>query len=356
MILKGISKFGVPLTDQAKSRSNFIFKSSNQLKVDVLHTFNTVCDTKTPWVSTFETTIPRLIQTMNYHHENSTIQIDRQIKETLQLLQQDSCKKLIALSQCNWSIQEALVKEVFPEAVNDIMNKTVVIPPPQPLLVKKRDIELKMKDIHKEIRFIFVGRQFFRKGGRELIHVLAKIRKHFNVKFTIVSSLTFGDYATQTTIKDKEDMLKIIEQNDDWITWIDALTNEEVLALCKKSHVGLLPTWADTYGYSVLEMQASGCPVLTTNIRALPEINNDTCGWICPIPRNKFGEALYSTESSRKILSETLEKELEKSIVEICSKPEHIIERARNALVKIKEEHDPLEYGRKLFDIYNGKG
>ena len=41
--------------------------------------------------------------------------------------------------------------------------------------------------------------------------------------------------------------------------------------------VGLLPTWAESYGYSVLEMQACGLPVVTTNIRALPETN--VCGW-----------------------------------------------------------------------------
>ena len=52
------------------------------------------------------------------------------------------------------------------------------------------------------------------------------------------------------------------------------LFNSEVMNILKNTHVGLLPTYADTYGYSVLEAQSFGCPVITTNIRAMPEINN----------------------------------------------------------------------------------
>ena len=39
------------------------------------------------------------------------------------------------------------------------------------------------------------------------------------------------------------------------------------------SHIGLLPTYNDSYGYSVIEFFSYGCPVITTNILALPEIN-----------------------------------------------------------------------------------
>ena len=63
-----------------------------------------------------------------------------------------------------------------------------------------------------------------------------------------------------------------------WISYVPKLTNNETLELMKKSHIGLLPTYADTYGYSVLEFQAAGCPVITTNVRALPEINNNNLG------------------------------------------------------------------------------
>lgn len=43
----------------------------------------------------------------------------------------------------------------------------------------------------------------------------------------------------------------------------------------KKAHVCLLPTWMDTFAYSVLEAQACGTPVISTSLRALTEINNE---------------------------------------------------------------------------------
>lgn len=61
----------------------------------------------------------------------------------------------------------------------------------------------------------------------------------------------------------------------------------------KKSDVGLLPTWADTYGYSVLEFQACGCPVISSNTRGLPEINNNEAGWIINMPLTKLKEIDY---------------------------------------------------------------
>ncbi|WP_125140102.1 glycosyltransferase family 4 protein [Clostridium transplantifaecale] len=72
----------------------------------------------------------------------------------------------------------------------------------------------------------------------------------------------------------------------------------------------LLPTFADTYGYSLLEMQACGLPVVSTNVRAMPEINDNECGWIAKLPVNEYGEALYSTEQSRNKMKMELRNEL----------------------------------------------
>lgn len=63
----------------------------------------------------------------------------------------------------------------------------------------------------------------------------------------------------------------------------------------KQCHIGLLPTFGDTFGFSVLEMQACGCPVITSNNYALPEINNKEIGWICDIQESikKYGEDYF---------------------------------------------------------------
>lgn len=37
-------------------------------------------------------------------------------------------------------------------------------------------------------------------------------------------------------------------EESSWITHYEALPNSEVIDLCRKAHMGLMPTFADTYG------------------------------------------------------------------------------------------------------------
>ncbi len=63
------------------------------------------------------------------------------------------------------------------------------------------------------------------------------------------------------------------------------MPNQQVLELLKTCDVGLLPTYADTYGFSALEAQSAACPVISTDVRALPEINNTEVGWLINVPK-----------------------------------------------------------------------
>lgn len=352
LTFKVLKKMNFPLPINIKTRGEFIFKSQKNFDVDIVHTFNTVCKIKTPWLSTFETTIPRMYKTMEYHHENSIIDVNQRLKNTFRLLGEKYCRRLIALSDCNYNIQQSILQEVIPDIAKEIMNKTIVLPPPQITLSNKKDIEKKYNDYSKEIRFIFIGRDFFRKGGKEALNVLCELRKNYNIKFTIISSINYGDYATHTTKNDKNRVIELIKKNKDWITWFKSLRNEEVLKLCNNSHVGILSTWADTYGYSILEMQANGCPVITTNIRAIPEINNNNCGWVCEVPKNQYGEGLYSNDLSRKNMSSMIMQKLRTHIINICNNRNLVYKKAVSALSRIEKEHSPQKYSSMLYQIY----
>ena len=63
----------------------------------------------------------------------------------------------------------------------------------------------------------------------------------------MVSGLRYGDDVSLSTAEDKETYKKRMEEAS-WITHYEALPNSEVIDLCRKAHVGLLPTFADTYG------------------------------------------------------------------------------------------------------------
>lgn len=199
-----------------------------------------------------------------------------------------------------------------------------------------------------------VGAGFIRKGGREILNSFEKLIKEDNLplQLVLVSRLRLDYYAAHETEEDIIWAKEKIAANQEWIEHHEIIPNHEVLELLKSCDIGLLPTYADTYGLSVLEAQASGCPVISTDVRALPEINNTDVGWLINVPKNELGEAYYQTPEERQILSERIQSGLEHIIRGIAQNPSIIAKKGQAALEKIKSQHDPVRYGESLRAIY----
>jgi len=168
----------------------------------------------------------------------------------------------------------------------------------------------------------------------------------------VVSSLRLEPYAAQETEEDLTWARQIIASKPKWLEYYEELPNSEVLNLLKNADVGLLPTWADTYGLSVLEAQACGCPVITTDVRALPEINNNRVGWLIRVPKDELGEAFYATGEDRQRLSQEIQNGLESIIRSIVAEPVMIALKGQAALERIRTEHNPETYAERLRQIY----
>ena len=132
---------------------------------------------------------------------------------------------------------------------------------------------------------------------------------------------------------------------------------ESVVAMVARGRVdvGLLPTWADTFGYSILEFQACGCPVITTDVRAISEINDWSCGWLIKVPKNDFGEIVWSEEEEKLEISKCIQTALEDSIVDILDNYDSIRQKGYNCVDRIRRYHDPERYGNDLFDLIQGR-
>ena len=322
--------------------------------MDLIHTFNSVCMLRgIPWAVTFESTVPRTNQTVGRPWEKNGEPFIPDIftRRSLHLLTDSSCKACIALSDSARRIQDNMLNQMIgdPAFARIIQEKTVVIHPPQDALVDACEIKKKFSTISSCVEFIFVGRNFFCKGGPMLIEAMEKFSEKVNFHLTVVSNL---DDKLFSTGEERKKWANILEKTP-WITWFKSLPNEKVLHLCKKAHIGCLPTFKDTYGYSVLEMQACGCPVITTNVRALPEINNKNCGWIVPLEIDKIGGEviLYSDKDEEARRTELL-LGLERCLEEIFGNLEMVEPKAVHALGRIKKGHSPEEYAKKVSMIY----
>lgn len=330
--------------------------------VDIIHTFNHVVFADIPWVVTFESTVPRNNFTVDRAWEKSMMCTGSGVKvsdsftlKELDLLASKNCKAIISLSESAYMIQENMLKSIAPEYCERLMSKTVTIHPPQDVLADEEDIHKKFDALSQNdcLEFVFVGGDGFRKGIQQIIDVLSEYEDKYNFRLTVISTMNNGDYASNATKEEQEKYIKIMLEKP-WITWYEKLENANVLEIMKNCHIGLLPTFADTYGYSVLEMQACGLPVVTTDIRALPEINNDDIGWVCHLTKDNIGgEAVLDSEEERVKRKEELTIGLQNVFSQIFKmKPEEIMEKGIKSLERIRIDHDPDRYGYCLQKIY----
>ena len=100
-------------------------------------------------------------------------------------------------------------------------------------------------------------------------------------------------------------------------------------------------------------MQASGLPVITTDVRALPEINQEQCGWILPVCE-EFDAQISPLEEAdkRESFSKRLENLLVDSIEGILLMPrERLVNRAKRAIARIEQNHNPANHKTRLLAI-----
>ena len=275
----------------------------------------------------------------------------RALRKGVELLDRNQCKKIIAISENAKGLEESFILKNFPDYQDDILNKLIMIPPSQKICLKSYK-EKKLENNY--ITFTIVGKEFFRKGGMEILKTFDKlINENKAVKLNIISSMKYSDYATKSTKEDCDIAIHLIKKNCKQIHHYKLFSKDEVLNVFKKSHVGMLPTFADSYGYSVLESQANGCPVISTDIRALCEINNKEIGWIINVPKDCYKNAEIHSKEKRTSYSKIIEKNLYEIIIKILANPESIIKKGSLCIEKIAMFHHPQIIANKLEEIYD---
>ena len=190
-------------------------------------------------------------------------------------------------------------------------------------------------------------RTFLGKITRRL--ALKKLREAYPVHLTIVSGLK-QEYVYRVpkyTAQEEAEVQGIIRDNSDWIEYHESLPNEQVLALCKRAHIGLLPTYRDSFGYSTIEMQSCGCVVLSTDIFALPELNDLDIGYVCAI-RHAVDALTDGNDAAVQALRPLLAAQLQEQLTRIVEERGKLVDKAQMALARVAQRYDPERHGEAL--------
>lgn len=126
-------------------------------------------------------------------------------------------------------------------------------------------------------RILFVGNDFERKGGQELVKVFQGLYHEFGprVQLTIVSSR--------------------FPPSDDrsGVTFAGRVDRQEIHSLYAQSDVFVLPSHAEGYGMSVVEAMSFGLPVIVSAVGALPSIVTGHTGHVIH-SEQELSEALHT--------------------------------------------------------------
>ncbi|NJM33519.1 MAG: glycosyltransferase family 4 protein [Rhodomicrobium sp.] len=219
-------------------------------RFDLIHAFNRIPMEGLPFIIGFESHLPRA-----YGHENTGY-----FRRMSRMLAGDRCKRIIAISEHARRTFRAqhhdsgLIGELEPKLGVRYPNIDI---PDCPDLMADRPVE--------PLVLTFVGNHFGRKGGCVAVR-LAEIagQRGLPLEVNIVSTLEAGVKVWTDPPRrgffDRYfallDLPNIHHHKD--------VSNAEVHALLRRSHLSLLTTFSDTFGYSAIESMANWAPVLAT--------------------------------------------------------------------------------------------
>jgi len=250
-------------------------------KCDLIHTCGGIIPlNNVPWVVSIETS-----SSFVSYQEEKMFNINMRSKIARYLLDKN-CKKILPLSMAC----ETAFFNIFKEIRDKIKDKVEVLYP------AIKPYKVRQKKENDRIRLLFIGNQFFDKGGRELIKALEALSKRYDVELFMITGVPkhHQAYFRQFIMKySGYDNLHIITRNVDRETLFSRYYST--------SDIFVLPSYIDTFGYVFLEAMSVGLPLIGTDVFAIPEIiENGVNGFLIHSPLSPFDKNFLRTPESLK--------------------------------------------------------
>ena len=314
--------------------------------IDLIHTFNRiVLDNNHKWAATVETTLPAFFS-------DDPVSRRKYMNKRLKHILSDNCKAIMPMSKWAYDLEiQLLSKFASDDEAQCVKGKMRMLYPPQECFFTAEDVRRKCQalNVSQKFHFFYVGKDFVRKGGEIVIKVFDELSREYDNFSVIAIGNPKRDTARYNFTEESYEELMHIIKNSSWLQYYKSLPNDKVIELAKQSNVGLLPTFGDTFGFSILEMQSCGCPVITTNGEARSEINNDACGWMIDTKNLKPGN---NTHDNIEIKRSAISSQLKDIVRTILDDPSCIEQKALRSIERIREYHSPSKYSEELKKIY----
>jgi glycosyltransferase involved in cell wall biosynthesis len=287
---------------------------------DLIHAFNRIPLGSTPYIIGFESHLPRAFG----------LEDSKYFEMLSRLLASDRCRGIIAISEF---ARRTFLSQHESRPWLDVLRSKLTVRYPNLPLSPEPDNTVLRGD--KPVKLIFVGNHFARKGGTIAVRIAEIAHKTgAPLEVDIISTLETGGVSWVDPLRNGyfKDDLNLLHSLPN-IRSHGPMPNKDVLALIKQSHFLLLPTFSDTFGYSVIEAMTLHTPAIVTRQGALPEFVEDGVnGIVLSFPTDATGEWEHGGKNDRHLPSyeslfrnetERLAEEAYLKIVQTINDPLH---------------------------------
>lgn len=309
-------------------------------RLDLVHLMNGVVagGWPTPWVTSFESMLPRL----DGRHNGTRIE-----RYLVNRLLSDRCRALLA-----WSNQAvAWLGETHPpEIAERLRAKTVVFTGSTgPPVAEPKRHEL-------PLRVSFVGGHLIPKGGVALLRTARRLHEErVPVEITVVGSAERLTEVTPPADAYRDEARSLLR----YVRHHERLPPADTAALLEESHVLVFPSLQETLGWVSLEaMQRAVVPVVA-GIRTQRELVGEG-GVVLDIPITPFGtwqgldEDLARRAATAAETLDLLTTSIHSTLIGFAEDAGAYERASARALDEYRRRFDPQEAGRRLRAIYDG--
>jgi glycosyltransferase involved in cell wall biosynthesis len=314
-------------------------------RYDLVHGLNAIPLTSKPFVTTFESTLPRALGPGG----------ERVAHAVRDRLVRPNCRALIAMSQyAKGKLEKA--NRGWP-GLDATLAKVVVIYPH----FDERPATIRRYTRGETLRLIFVGNHFAQKGGIAALRALRRAAAlGLPVTLDVFSGMRVGSgvYADHPDARRYRADLAMLASPG--VTWHGRRPNAEVLDALGRAHLQVLATLDDTFGYGVVEGLSVGTPAIVSNVCAMPEIVPPSVGARLDLPVDEWGNwtglARRRDPDFWNLLDATydgLADGIVRNLAAIADDPARIERWSAGALERFREEFESKAVSARLDDVYD---
>ena len=165
---------------------------------------------------------------------------------------------------------------------------------------------------------LFIGRLETKKNIHGLIKAFNLLKEKYQVphKLVLVGPISRSDLfnkgltlqvATLKRSRLRGRTFEVVSKRSD-LELLGYVSEQEKWQLLKNADLFVLPSFYEGFGMPILEAQAAGCPVITSNISSMPEVAGDGAVLIDPKKIEQIAQIMYKIISNNQFKNDLITK------------------------------------------------